>query len=51
VERAACSVSALIGFVFSGGAGLDIGVSLCEKVVCVGFGVLGIGFVFSFREE
>jgi len=35
----------LIGFVFSSGEERDIVVSLCGEGDCVGFGVLGIGFV------
>ncbi len=35
----------LIGFVFSSGAERDIVVNLCGEGDCVGFGVLGIGFV------
>ena len=35
----------LIGFVFCGWAGRDVGVTLCGIIGCIGFGVLGIGFV------
>ena len=35
----------LIGFVFSGGAGRNIGVNPCGIRGCVGFGLEGIGFV------
>jgi hypothetical protein len=35
----------LIGFVFWGGAGRNIGVTLWGKKGCVGFGVAEIGFV------
>ncbi len=50
MKRTACSVLGiarlgLIGFVFSRGAEGDIGVSPCSDCSCVGFGVLGIGFV------
>jgi hypothetical protein len=35
----------LIGFVFWGGAERNIGVTLCGKGCCVGFGLKKIGFV------